>query len=128
MGVLAPDLAIARTHGGGFVKGQTADYTITVSNAGAGSTAPGSADQCGVYPDVGRLTVQKGAIPFRTVPAEVAGWLRRSTAGSPTPTRWWRSEDVGPARGRVKAGDSGNACRFRPGTGSLGARKLAALP
>ena len=40
MGVLAPDLAIARTHGGGFVKGQTADYTITVSNAGAGSTAP----------------------------------------------------------------------------------------
>ena len=37
--VLAPDLAITKTHTGTFVKGQTADYTITVSNVGAGPTS-----------------------------------------------------------------------------------------
>jgi uncharacterized repeat protein (TIGR01451 family) len=39
VGVAAPDLAIAKTHTGTFVKGQTADYTITVSNVGAGPTS-----------------------------------------------------------------------------------------
>ena len=28
-------------------------------------------------PDFGRVTVQKGAIHFRTAPAEVDGWLRQ---------------------------------------------------
>jgi hypothetical protein len=28
-------------------------------------------------PDLGRVTVQKAAIQFRTAPAQVAGWLRR---------------------------------------------------
>jgi uncharacterized repeat protein (TIGR01451 family) len=37
--VLAPDLAITKSHAGTFVKDQTADYTITVSNVGAGPTS-----------------------------------------------------------------------------------------
>ncbi|HMH53205.1 MAG TPA: IPTL-CTERM sorting domain-containing protein, partial [Candidatus Acidoferrum sp.] len=39
VGVATPDLAIAKTHTGTFVKGQTSDYTITVSNVGAGPTS-----------------------------------------------------------------------------------------
>jgi uncharacterized repeat protein (TIGR01451 family) len=36
---LAPNLIIAKSHAGSFVKGQTGEYTITVSNIGEGPTA-----------------------------------------------------------------------------------------
>jgi uncharacterized repeat protein (TIGR01451 family) len=39
LGVLGPDLAIAKSHTGNFVKGQTGTYTITVSNVGGGPTS-----------------------------------------------------------------------------------------
>jgi uncharacterized repeat protein (TIGR01451 family) len=37
--VLLPDLAITKTHTGGFTKGGTGQYAITVTNVGAGPTA-----------------------------------------------------------------------------------------
>jgi uncharacterized repeat protein (TIGR01451 family) len=37
--ILAPNLIIAKSHAGTFVKGQTGEYTITVSNIGEDPTA-----------------------------------------------------------------------------------------
>ena len=38
---------------------------------------PGRLTSARYAPDVGRVTVQKAGIQFRTAPAEVADWLRR---------------------------------------------------
>ena len=52
---------------------------------------PGRLTSVRYAPDVGRVTVQKAGLNFRTAPAEVDGWLRRLDRWI-TRIRSWRSE------------------------------------
>jgi uncharacterized repeat protein (TIGR01451 family) len=74
----APDLTIAKSHGGDFRQGESASYTLTVGNAGAGSTS-------GVVTLTD--TLPTGLVPSAANNGVINGWTVSTSGQTVTATR-----------------------------------------